>query len=152
VRSNTKYGLIALACVALVGKGASASPSLAEMQTYTIPLTGQAEVNFAHPGGGTGDLKGSGLVELKITPATRQVCYHFSLSGLAQPLMAHIHRGQPLRVGPPVVTLFTGPGGDLDSCVSSTHSQLADIVEDPSNFYVSVETLDYPDGALRGQL
>ena len=66
--------------------------------------------------------------------------------------MAHIHQGPPLRNGPPVVTLFTGPGGDLADCVKWTHSQLAQIVADPANFYVSVETTEYPDGALRGQL
>jgi hypothetical protein len=34
----------------------------------------------------------------------------------------------------------------------STRSQLSEIVADPSRFYVSVDTTEFPDGALRGQL
>jgi hypothetical protein len=66
--------------------------------------------------------------------------------------MAHIHRGPPLRNGPPVVTLFTGPGGKLDDCVIWLHGQLAEIVANPSDFYVNFETTEFPDGALRGQI
>ena len=66
--------------------------------------------------------------------------------------MAHVHRGAPLTNGPPVVILFVGTHSVLHSCVASTHSQLADIVAHPADYYVSVDTPEFPDGALRGQL
>ena len=131
--------------------GATADPAVG-VTTFKVPLTGAAESNFAHRAGGTGDLKGSGSVTLRIDPTNKRVCYDFRLSGVSTPLMAHIHQGMPLQIGPPVVTLFTGPGGQLDDCVVWLHGQLAAIVATPADYYVSIETTEYPDGALRGQL
>jgi hypothetical protein len=48
-----------------------------------------------------------------------------------------------------VVTLFTGPDGDLN-CVAWTKERLAEIVSNASNFYVNLYTTEFP--ALRGQL
>ncbi|MFL6732233.1 MAG: CHRD domain-containing protein [Sphingomicrobium sp.] len=141
----------ALASAALVGT-ADANSSFAAAKIFTVALTGHAESNFAHPHGGTGDPNGNGLVKLTVIPARRQVCFDFRVSGLKEPVMAHIHRGAPLQIGPPVVTLFTGPGSNLTDCAPSTQSQLSDIVANPSDYYVSIDTTDYPDGALRGQL
>lgn len=147
--SMTKTAVVALSSAALIGAVSATYPPTT---TYTVPLSGAAESNFAHPLGGTGDLNGSGSVRLTLDPARKQVCYDFSLSGLSTPLMAHIHEGRPLENGQPVVTLFTGPGAKLDGCVTWLHGQLAEIVAHPSGFYVDLATTEYPDGALRGQL
>lgn len=144
---NMKVGLAALASAALAG--AAPNPSI---ETYIVPLTGRAVLTSAHPSGDAGDLAGSGSVALTIDPNARLACYSFDLSVASEPMMAHIHLGAPLRVGPPVVTLFTGTRSRLHGCVPSTHSQLADINADPSRYYVSVDTTEYPDGAVRGQL
>ena len=149
MRSKFEVVFVALASAALIG---AASPDPSGVTTYSIPLTGAAESNIAHPMGGTGDPNGSGSVRLAVNPGNKQVCYDFKLSGLATPLMAHIHQGAPLKNGPPVVTLFTGPGAKLDGCVIWLHGQLAEIVDNPANFYVDIDTLEYPDGAFRGQL
>ena len=141
--------LIALASTALLG---AANPVPPGTMTYTIALTGAAESNFVQPSGGTGDMDATGSVTLALDPANKQVCYDFELSGASTPLMAHIHEGPPLSNGPPVITLFTGPGAELDGCVTWLHNQLAEIVANPADFYVSVGTTEYPDGALRGQL
>ena len=147
--SITGAALAVLAATALAG---AASNNVSGVTTYKVPLSGVAETNFAHPAGGTGDPDGRGMVELKIDPGRKQVCYEFELSGLSTPLMAHIHAGPPLSNGPPVVTLFTGPGVPLDGCVTWLRGQLAEIVANPSSFYVNIETTEFPDGALRGQL
>jgi hypothetical protein len=138
--------LLAIASIALLG---ASSP---QTTTFAVPLTGTAESNVAHPNGGTGDPDGGGSVKLTLNPATKQVCYDFEISGVSTPLMAHIHQGPALKNGPPVVTLFTGPGGELDGCVTWLRGQLSEIVAHPTDFYVSVETTEFPDGALRGQL
>jgi hypothetical protein len=136
----------ALVSTALIGARAP------HAETLTIALSGVAETNFAHPLGGTGDLNGWGLVKLTINPAKRQVCYDFAIDGVATPLMAHIRQAQMRRNGPPIVSLFTGTGSDLEGCAPANTGQLADMIEHPSLYYVSIATTEYPDGALRGQL
>ena len=145
----TKVALIALASAAIV---AASKPAIPNEKTLTVSLNGRAETNIAHPGGGTGDLNGSGSVELTISPGKRQVCYDFTVKGVATPLMAHIRQARALRNGPPIVSLFTGTGSDLDGCAPANTGQLADMIEHPSLYYVSIATTEYPDGALRGQL
>jgi len=66
--------------------------------------------------------------------------------------MAHIHQGEPLQNGPPVIILFTGTGMKLADCAPSTRDQLGEILNNPSRYYVSIDTTEFPDGALRGQL
>ena len=149
---KAEIALIALGWTALVGARVAAEPVLPQAETYRIPLTGQAEANVIHPAGGTGDMDGSGSVTLTIDPDRQQVCYDFTLARLSTPLMAHIHRGRALSNGPTVVTLFTGPADDLESCVPWAEHRLAEIVSDAPNFYVNLSTTEYPDGALRGQL
>ena len=146
--SPIKIAWVALASTALV---AAAEPIPAE-KIYSIALSGQAETNFAHPSGGTGDLDGAGAVTLAIYPVKRQVCFDFSLSDVATPMMAHIRQAPELRNGPPIVSLFTGPGGELDGCAAANTRQLAHMISNPSGYYVSPDTTEFPDGALRGQL
>lgn len=143
MRSKSAVVLILLISPALIG----ATPPA---RTYLIPLTGQAEVGEMP--GLEGDRDGSGRVRLTVDPAGRQICYDFALSGLATPPMAHVHKGKALHNGPSVVTLFTGPGGDLSDCVVRREDRLAEIVSNPSNFYVNLYTTEFPDGAVRGQL
>lgn len=140
---------LSLSSLALIG---ATSANLPELKNFTVPLTGQAESGLVPAAGLGGDMDASGLVRLEVDVAKRQICYDFTLSDVATPLMAHIHKGRPQHVGPSVVTLFTGPGVDLRDCVPWTEKWLAAIAANPANFYVNVSTTEYPDGALRGQL
>jgi hypothetical protein len=146
--SRIKIACFTLASTCLV---AAAEPIPAG-KIYNVPLSGHAETNFAHPAGGTGDLDGSGEVTIGIYPIKRQVCFDFSLSRVGTPMMAHIRQAPELRNGPPIVSLFTGPGSDLDGCAAANTRQLAHMISNPSAYYVSIATTEYPDGALRGQL
>ena len=147
---RVEIALIPLVSLALIGAG-SAPPSLhGGRATYEVRLAGHEEVN--NLAGTAGDMDGSGRVQLTVDLDRKQVCYDFNVSGLSTPLMAHIHRGSAMNNGPSVVTLFTGPGADLDRCLAWTPKKLAEIVADPSNFYVNLATTEYPDGAVRGQL
>ena len=148
IRFASSIAVLALAA----GTAAAQKPANPGAKTYTIALTGQEEVNAEHPAGGAGDLDASGSVTLTINPGSKQVCYDFTLSGLATLTMAHIHQAPRLQNGPPVVTLFTGTGGDLDDCVGATSQQLAQIIAKRSNYYVNVHTTEFPPGAIRGQL
>ena len=149
MRPAIKAILVIASSVVLIG---TTNASLPDKESFVVPLSGSAVSSAAYPDGGTGDPDGEGVVRLTIDQSKRQVCYDFSLAGLSTPMMAHIHRGQPLKNGPTVVTLFTGMEEKLSDCVQWTNKQLGAIVADPSNYYVNVYTTEYPDGALRGQL
>ena len=144
-----RVGLAALASTALI---AAANPQVPDERILTVPLNGEAELNIAHPSGGTGDLDGSGLVRLTISPEKREVCYDLQVDGVATPMLAYIHEGPAKRIGPPVVGLFYGVGSDLSGCVPANTGRLSDILENPSLYYVSIATTEFPDGALRGQV
>jgi hypothetical protein len=40
----------------------------------------------------------------------------------------------------------------MNGCASANTGQLAEMIAHPRDFYVSFATIEYPDGALRGQL
>jgi len=149
---NAQLAILASASIALTATPAITRPIPPDAKTYRVPLTGPQEVNPVPALGLTGDFDGSALVQLVVEPDTRQICYDFRLSGLSTPLMAHIHRGTAQHNGPSVITLFTGPGGNLHDCVTWREDQLAELVANPSNFYVNLATTEFPDGAVRGQL
>jgi len=150
VPSPSRAFAVAITSLCLLG---TSPPSDDVVRSFNVPLTGAAEGDLAHPVASLGDPDGAGTLKLSINLERKQVCYDFSLSGLDTPMMAHIHRGPPHHVGPSVVTLFTGMGSDeLTKCIPWTNTRLAEIVAQPSNFYVNVYTTEFPDGALRGQL
>ena len=148
--AKAKVALVTLASTIIIGAVPGSKSVPAGASTYSVSLTGLEEPTSAART--AGDPDGAGLVRLIVDPERKRICYDFRLSGLSTPLMAHIHRGPAFRNGPSVVTLFTGPGADLDACVVWTQKRLAEIVSNPSNFYVNLYTTEYPDGALRGQL
>jgi hypothetical protein len=154
MRTHLMVARIMFASVALTSAVAAtpAISSISDNKSYVVRLTGDAEAASARAAGLGGDMDGSGLVRLTVYPDERRLCYDFKLANLATPLMAHIHRGPAIGSGPSVVTLFTGPGGELDGCIMWTEKRLAEIIAAPSKFYVDLATTEYPEGAVRGQL
>jgi hypothetical protein len=71
-------------------------------------------------------------------------------------MMAHIHAGgKSVAAGPIVVPLFTSPksGSKFEGCVKNVKKSLiSKILKHPSRYYVNVHTMDFPGGAIRGQL
>lgn len=150
--SKTIAALLTISLTGLTPDFAAALPPFPAVHTFSVVLSAEQQMNFAHPSGGTGDPHASGSVKLSIMPAEREICFDFSLHGVDSPLMAHINRGRPLHNGPPIVSLFTGPGAPVHGCALGNTAQLADMIADPADYYVTLATTDYPDGALRGQL
>jgi hypothetical protein len=114
--AKSLVAVVTLACSALIGAAASSSPMVADSRTFVVPLSGHAHPPSRRLSGLAGDSDGSGLVKIQVDLHQKQICYDFSLSGVATPLMAHIHKAPALQDGPTVVTLFTGPGGELRDC------------------------------------
>ena len=143
------------AAVASLGAGSAIA---AGGKTLTATLTGATEVP------GPGDPDGAGTAEITINPGLKSVCYTLTWANLDDPVWGgHIHVGGAGTAGGIVVTLFGGPllprtsypgTFTASDCVTTSVSsaQLADIVDNPSGYYVNLHTDVYPDGAIRGQL
>jgi hypothetical protein len=116
--------------------------------TFTTSLAGAAE----RPS--PGDPDGSGTATITLFPSTSEICWEIQVSGITLPATAaHIHEA-PAGVPGPVVVPLSAPdaSGFSSGCTSVERSQIVDILQDPEEYYVNVHNVDYPAGAVRGQL
>lgn len=134
-------------CATALCTAFAAGPALAASMSWTVPLTGGAEV----PGPGNTD--GAGTAIVSVDDASDTVCYSISVVRIGAATAAHVHSGAAGVAGPPVAPL-TAPGADgmSSGCVPVSHDVAAAILADPSAYYVNIHTADFPKGALRGQL
>ncbi|MGQ0846902.1 MAG: CHRD domain-containing protein [Sporichthyaceae bacterium] len=131
-------------------------------KVITATLTGAKEV------GKKGDPNGKGTITIfGIDNDTKTLCYVLKVNGIqlaAEGMAGHIHKGGKNANGP-VVTLLAAPGdGDAADCLTNGEknpkgakvflegTKAADILKNPSRYYVNVHNPEFPDGALRGQL
>ena len=113
---------------------------------------------------GPGDPDGRGLALVRT--GRSRVCFALGWSGIAPPIFAHIHAG-PVGVNGPVVVLFFdvpelagAPNAALPDTISAVAgcvggkdpALLRDIRRHPRQYYSNVHNLDFPAGAIRGQL
>ncbi|HSV03729.1 MAG TPA: CHRD domain-containing protein [Phenylobacterium sp.] len=100
-----------------------------------------------------GDAKATGMAHLTVDTDKNQVCYELTTQNLAQPIMAHIHKGGPDAAGPVAVPL-TPPdaNGHSQGCASADAAVVKDIADNPGNYYVNVHSTAFKAGAIRGQL
>ena len=144
-------GLSAVATV-VAASGAVADPKTA---TFTIQLSGAAEVCPTAPGTCGGP--GTGTATIEIDRNARTLCYAITTENVALPLAAaHIHVGAIGQAGPVVVPLFTQPVNSATvprTCLTGLDKNLLkDILRSPENYYVNVHNAAFPNGAVRGQL
>jgi hypothetical protein len=74
------------------------------------------------------------------------------LHGFTQATVAHIHSGPKGRQGKVVVPLSTDTRLHHQGCVRAGPSLTGGIAQDPGRYYVTIESVRYPKGAVRGQL
>jgi hypothetical protein len=129
-------------------------PAVTEGELLATSLDGNSEIG---PDGqpGAGDLDGTGISTVAVSPAARRVCVEIDVQGILLPAAAaHIHQAEA-GVNGAIVVPLTPPGADGISrgCVRGLDPALAEaIATDPAGFYVNVHTTDFPNGAVRGQL
>lgn len=118
------------------------------IRTLSAVLSGPAEVP------GPGDADGTGMANITLDPAQRQVCFELSVSNIEPATAAHIHEGAEGVAGPVVVPLNPPPtNGSSKGCVSDVNLELIqNIIQHPEQYYVNVHNADFPGGAVRGQL
>jgi hypothetical protein len=123
-----------------------AGAAMAGGRPISIELTGAAEAP------GPGDPDGSGSASFTFNPGTGQVCYDYSVTGVAPLAAAHIHVAPAGSPGPVVIPLApTSPTGG-SGCVTADRDLIVAILRDPSAYYFNVHNADFGAGALRGQL
>ena len=148
--SKLTLALVALAVVAL----AIPAMSLAGKNTIELAakLKGQNEVP------GPGDKNGKGNADIQLKAKKKKVCFALGISKLDTVTASHIHKGGPDVAGDIKVLLFEDesglPGtGDFEGCTKGVKKKLVKkIGKSPEKYYVNVHTVDFPAGAIRGQL
>lgn len=92
--------------------------------------------------------------DLHATPYDDILCYSYSLDEALELTGADLRDGEAGTAGEVVLPLTTELSGLVaaDCATGLAPPLVADIVANPSRYAVSLQTADYPDGALRGQL
>ena len=115
--------------------------------TLAVTMNGIQEVP------GPGDPDGSGTVEVRVVPASGQVCWNLYARGIDPATAAHIHRGAAGVAGPPVLTLTTpDAAGRSQGCAAVDQDLARQLSLRAHDFYVNVHSIPHPAGAIRGQL
>jgi hypothetical protein len=144
---RSRYVLPLLVVVALTVAFVAAAPVLAGGRPFTTALSGPAEVP-------TGDPDANGTATVWVNPGAGTVCYTWSVTNAATPILAaHIHHAVTGVAGPVVVPLPpTGPSSG-SGCVTGVDRGLAlDIITHPADYYVNTHNAEFPTGVARGQL
>ena len=140
VGSTLRGAAVAALGVALVGVGppASAAPG-------SFPLNVGQETTGSDTGA-------SG--KFSYTISGDELCYTLSVRNLSVPsTAAHIHVAPRQEAGPIVIPLRVGTGTTftVSDCVTADAELLADLDENPRDYYVNVHTPTFPGGEVRGQ-
>ena len=99
-----------------------------------------------------GDPDGSGLAQITLNAGQATVCWELTVRDIAPATASHIHRAPVGVPGPIVVPLSPPTSGSSSGCTTASPTLIADIIENPEEYYVNVHNADYPAGAVRGQL
>jgi hypothetical protein len=121
--------------------GAGSRPT----QIFRLQMTGAMEM----PSGAT---HGVGAAIIAFHGAST-VCWRFAhLHGFADATTAHVDAGAPGRTGQTVIMLSPGPRLRHQGCVPVSPAVSRRIVARPGGYYVTIQSKQYPRGAVRAQL
>ncbi len=121
-------------------------------------LTGRAEVGSSNKMVGDPNGRGEAYV-FGIDGDPTTLCYVLTVDKIGTATAAHIHEGPAGSNGPVVVNLAAPADGNAADCLTEGEpgkfvgdQTVAEILANPSNYYVNVHNAKYPGGAIRGQL
>jgi hypothetical protein len=123
---------------------AMAAPALAATHFRAV-LNGDNELAAA-------DTDGWGRVRIDIDHGTHRLCADLEVRSIAAVTSAQIYRGAPGQAGDPVARLERPDDDDSFDCKPIGEALAQEIETNPSAFYVSVATSEFPNGAIRGQI
>ncbi|MGH3754439.1 MAG: CHRD domain-containing protein [Pseudonocardiaceae bacterium] len=107
-----------------------------------------------------GDRDGRGIAQLQFDPVEETVCYVTTWRRLDGAVTDFQLRAAPRRNdGPRWIDLFSdryfdGERDTVSGCVYSPRGKILDVIENPSDFYLKINTTvrEREEGAIRGQL
>lgn len=137
--------LLSLSAI-LMASLAFAGATMAGGRPFTTQLSGAAEVP------GPGDPDGWGTASITLNPGRGQVCYTYAVSNVGPLLAGHIHEAPAGSAGGVVIPLPPTSASGGSGCVFADRDLIREIIRNPSDYYVNVHNMDYPAGAVRGQL
>lgn len=136
------YGSIKRSFVILMLLLAPCAASQAALVQFVVPLSGSQE--FPVPG----DSDGSGLANLIIDNVANTVSWNFTVNNIALPLTgAHIHQAAAGAAGLVVVNFSSQLSG-----AGLFDADLANVLANPTGYYVNLHNAEFTGGAIRGQL
>lgn len=143
--SVSRRTLLALVPVAWAG---SLTAATAASKTFTVPLTGAQQVPPV-------TTSGSGTANMAFDPATRELTWSISFSGLSSAAtMAHIHgpAAQGANAGVEVWLSKKGtpPTSPFSGSAKLTEAQAKQLLAGQT--YVNIHTKTHPAGEIRGQI
>ena len=148
VRRRVSLALVVALVVATVWPMATfaQAPPPPQPPTYVLliaRLTGAAEVP------GPGDPDGHGVVAVVVFSQQQRICAQGLVFNIGQPTGVHIHQGAAGNAGPVVVDFAQLRQGCIDNVAPAL---IQTISANPAGYYVNVHTVEFPNGAVRGQL
>jgi hypothetical protein len=101
-----------------------------------------------------GSAEGSGTAHITFDEGKHQICYELRATDIDLPAAgAHIHKAAFGEVGPVVVRLEPpDASGYSADCEYAENDLIGDIMNNPEDYYINIQTPGYPTGALRGQM
>ena len=133
---------------ALLGWVASAALAQAAPMSFTVPLSGSAQVPPV-------STSGTGTADLTYDPATRVLTWSVAFSGMSSAVtMAHFHGPAPAGKNAGVQIWIskrgTPPTSPITGSATLTPAQATMLMAD--EFYINVHSKDHPAGEIRGQV
>lgn len=121
-------------------------------RSFVVPLTGGAGL----------DPDGSGLAMLRVNAGQQMVCYTITVTGIGEPTepagsglgAAHIHDWATGGIFVDLATNWTATatGFSTTGCTEADRASLLALFQDPSGYYVNIHTVEFPVGAIQGDL
>ena len=146
MRSTRRFSVGISLALALASMLVLAGSTMAGGRPISVVLTGAAEAP------GPGDPDGSGTASFTFNAGTGQVCFEYSVTGVAPLTAAHIHVAPAGSPGPVVIPMPPSSPTGGSGCVTADRDLIVAILRDPSAYYFNVHNADFQPGALRGQL
>jgi hypothetical protein len=146
MRSTRRFSIGIALALAMTSVLVLAGGAMAGGRPISIDLTGAAEAP------GPGDPDGSGTASFTFNAGTGEVCFEYSVTGVAPLTAAHIHVAPAGSPGPVVIPMLPSSATGGSGCVTADRDLIVAILIDPSAYYFNVHNAEFPAGALRGQL
>lgn len=99
-----------------------------------------------------GDPDGWGRLRIRIDDTLNTLCADLEVRSVGEVTDAKIYRGGPGEEGSPVVNLDTPDDNDSNDCDAIGDTLADEIQANPAGFFVAIRTVEFPGGAIRGQL